>query len=137
MADAARVLDDLAAHDRLSMEVEDDGTIVYEMPGRQQLAALAPAATPPAPESRALIRAVEAPRHPRSPTLAAVLAGILPGAGHLYAGRITAAVMWFVVVSLGYALILPGLILHLFCMASAASAARRLAPAAPLALLAA
>lgn len=137
MADAARVLDDLAAHDQLSMEVEDDGTIVYTMPGRQKLAALAPASHPER-ESRALVRAVEAPRQGRSPMLAAVLAGILPGAGHLYAGRVAAAVMWFFVVSLGYALILPGLILHLFCMASAASAARRLAPAAaPFALLAA
>jgi hypothetical protein len=139
MADAARVLDDLAAHDQLSMEVEDDGTIVYEMPGRQKLAALAPTALPPrdARDSRALVRAVEAPRQGRSPMLACVLAGILPGAGHLYAGRVSAAVMWFFVVSLGYALILPGLILHLFCMASAARAAQRLAPAAPFALLAA
>ena len=61
----------------------------------------------------------------------------LPGAGHLYAGRFLAAVLWFLVVGAGYALILPGLILHLFCIASAASAAPRVSAPPERSLLAA
>lgn len=114
--DASRVLDDLTAHDRLDMEIEDDGTIVYHMRGRQKMAALPPL-------SRALLPVVHSPGP--SPLLAAALSAVIPGAGHLYAGRIAAAVLWFLVVGLGYVLVLPGLVLHLFSMVSAASAARR------------
>jgi TM2 domain-containing membrane protein YozV len=118
--DAASVLDGLAARDRMTMEIEDDGTIVYEMRGRQKLA----------PQTRALVPAVRtAPlvRHrDASPALAAVLSVFIPGAGHLYAGRFVAALLWFAVVTMGYAFVLPGLILHLFSIASAASAASEL-----------
>jgi TM2 domain-containing membrane protein YozV len=61
-----------------------------------------------------------------SPLLAALLSALVPGAGHLYAERPVAAIVWFVIVSLGYTLLLPGLILHLFSIASATSSARRL-----------
>jgi hypothetical protein len=118
--DANRVLDDLAARDRLSMEIEDDGTVVYHMPGRQKLAA--PPASPPPPALVALRRAPHGP----SPLLAAVLSALVPGAGHLYAERPVAAVLCFLIVGLGYALLLPGLVLHLLSIASAASSARRL-----------
>ncbi|HEX3762719.1 MAG TPA: hypothetical protein VHW23_28685 [Kofleriaceae bacterium] len=117
--DASRVLDDLAARDRLSMEIEDDGTVTYHMPGRQKLAAL-PAAPP------VLVPAVERISRGPSPLLAAALSALVPGAGHLYAERPIAAILWFMVVGLGYALLLPGLVLHLFSIASAASSARRL-----------
>jgi hypothetical protein len=125
--DAARVLDDLAARDRLSMDVEDDGTIVYHLLGRQQLArSLRPSALVPI-----------GPAHREaSPLAAAVLSVVIPGAGHLYAGRVVAALLWFLVVSLGYVLILPGLLLHLFSIVSAASAAHRLNGASPRRLLA-
>src|ERR1051325_11326870 len=53
--DAGRVLDDLAARDRLSMEIEDDGTIVYHMPGRQKLA------LPPPPRTTSLVPIARAP----------------------------------------------------------------------------
>jgi TM2 domain-containing membrane protein YozV len=130
--DAARVLDDLAARDRLSMEVDDDGTIVYGMRGRQQLAAARPVA-PPRP---VLTRAVDLVHVPAervaSPFLAGFLSAWIPGAGQLYAGRIGAAILWFLAVGMGYALIVPGLVLHLFCIASAVSSARQLnAAAAP------
>ena len=116
---AAAVLDDLAARDRLSMEIEDDGTVVYELRGRQKIAAR--------PPQRLALAPIAAPA-PRtaSPLLAAVLSVFIPGAGHLYAGRIAAAVLWFLVVGIGYVLVLPGLILHLFNIVSAASAANRL-----------
>lgn len=121
--DAGRVLDDLAARDRLTMEIEDDGTIVYHMPGRQKLSAPAAArlSTPPL----TLVPAVR-PSHGPSPLLAALLSALVPGAGHLYAERPIAAILWFVIVGLGYTLLLPGLILHLFSIAGAASSARRL-----------
>jgi TM2 domain-containing membrane protein YozV len=118
--DASRVLDDLTARNRLSMEIEDDGTIVYQMFGRQKLAARRPL-VPPA----ALVPMVRRAPH-ASPLLAGLLTVFVPGAGHLYAGRIGAAILWFLVVSLGYALLFPGLVLHLFSIVSAAAAARRL-----------
>lgn len=133
--DASRVLDDLAAHDRLSMEIEDDGTVVYQLPGRQKISA--PGSGNPGSQGSfgshgqvdgrphtALVPIARSPGGP-SPMLAAALTALLPGAGHLYAGRIGAAVLWFVVVSMGYVLLVPGLVLHLFAMASAAASARR------------
>jgi TM2 domain-containing membrane protein YozV len=125
--DANKVLDDLTARDRLVMDIEDDGTIVYQMPGRQKLADLPrpQRALVPALRREASLVQLHAPRA-ASPALAALLTLFIPGAGHLYAGRFVAAVLWFMVVGLGYALILPGLVLHLFAIASAASAAHRL-----------
>ncbi|MEJ7600987.1 MAG: hypothetical protein WKG01_23985 [Kofleriaceae bacterium] len=120
--DAASVLEALAAHDRVSMDVEDDGSIVYTMPGRQKLAGHAPNA-PHAPRRAARLPAHALPSP--SPLLAVVLSGFLPGAGHLYAGRLGAGALWFAAVGIGYALVLPGLLLHLWCMVSAAAAARR------------
>ena len=114
--DASRVLDDLASRDILSLEVEDDGGLHYEMRGRQQLPApahVAPAYAPP----RALVVRQEPPR---SALLAALLTFWIPGAGHAYAGRYLAAVIWFLAVGAGYVLILPGLLLHLFAIVSAA-----------------
>lgn len=127
--DAARVLDDLTAHDRLRMDIEDDGTVVYHLLGRQKLA---PAAAPP--PARVISPRIGAV----SPMLAAMLTVLVPGAGHLYARHLVAAVAWFAAVSLGYALILPGLLLHLASIVSAAGAAHRLnAARAPLLLHAA
>ena len=115
LEDATRVLDDLAARGRLGMDVEDDGTITYSLPGRQKLA----------PRTTALVREVRAPRRQASPTVAAMLALVVPGAGHLYTGHVLSAILWFLVVGMGWALFLPGLILHLFNIASAAASAHR------------
>lgn len=123
---AQRVLDDLAARGQLRMDVQDDGSISYEMFGRQQLGDVRPlrreVALAPVP------RRDLASQRSSSPLLAAFLSLWMPGAGQLYAGRPVAAVLWFLAVGAGYALILPGLILHLFCIASAASSARRVEP---------
>lgn len=119
--DAERVLDRLVAEDRLRLEVDDDGNIEYEVPNRVRIQS-----------PRALVRqvpqALDAPRA-SNPAVAAVLSLIVPGAGHLYAGRPMSAVLWFVVVSLGYLLlIVPGVVLHVLCIASAASATHQLRP---------
>lgn len=125
--DAEKVLDNLVTRDRIQMEVEDDGTIVYNIPDRQKLT---PRREEPRLE-RALVRQVQAPLAIRNgrlanPGLAAVASLFIPGAGQLYTGRPVAALLWFLVVTAGYALILPGLVLHLFCIVSAASSAHRL-----------
>lgn len=126
--DAEKVLDNLVAKDRISMEIADDGTIFYEVPDRQKLA---PRREDPRP-TRALVRTGHAlplalrGGRPASPGLAALLSMFVPGAGQLYAGRPVAALLWFLVVTAGYALILPGLIMHLFCIAGAAASAHRL-----------
>lgn len=126
--DAARVLDELATRDRVSMDVEDDGTIVYQLRGRQRLAA--PRALAPIAGSMLVRSPVAA-----SPMLAMLLAVFVPGAGHLYTGRALSALLWFLVISMGYVLILPGLVLHLFSIASAGRVARHLNHASPRLLL--
>ena len=134
--DAARVLEELAARDRLTMEIEDDGTIVYHLLGRQKLTpAVTPAGMPTL--APAMVRFARPPRPEASPLAAALLSVMIPGAGHLYTGRVAAAFLWFLVVSMGYVLILPGLVLHLFSVASAATSARRLNASSHLALAAA
>jgi hypothetical protein len=112
---AQRVLDHLVATDRLRMQVDDEGTITYELPRREALALQRPHIPP-------------ALRHHQdaNPAIAAVLSVVVPGAGHLYAGRPLAGLLWFVAVALGYLLILPGLFLHLICIAAAAGSAHRL-----------
>jgi len=56
-----------------------------------------------------------------SPGIAALLSLVIPGAGQLYQGRIIAGLLWFVLVIAGYVLfIIPGAILHLACIVSAA-----------------
>lgn len=57
-----------------------------------------------------------------SPGLAAVLSFFLPGLGQLYKGQLINGLVWFFFVSMGYlALIVPGLILHFFCVLGALS----------------
>ena len=125
--DAEKVLDHLVARDRIGMEVHDDGSIEYVIADRQKLK---PRDEGPPPQ-RAIATITPAPlalRYTReaNPGLAALLSLFMPGAGQLYAGRIVGALLWFFVVTAGYYLILPGLILHLFCIVSAASSAHRL-----------
>ena len=119
--DASRVLEDLAAHERLTMDIEDDGTIVYGLPGRQRIAGARHIAPP-----MALVPIARPHHRDASPLLAGLLSLWIPGAGQLYAGRIVSAILWFMAVGLGYVLIIPGLVLHLFCIASAASSAAQL-----------
>jgi hypothetical protein len=130
LEDAERVLDDLVARDRLRMEVSDEGTITYVFPNRHRLAPRrepAPAAAPPGPLTRpgALPIAIRAGRK-ASPVAAALLSVVVPGAGQLYTGNALSALLWFLLVTAGYVLILPGIFLHLCCIAAAASSAHRL-----------
>lgn len=57
-----------------------------------------------------------------SPGVAALLSFLIPGAGQIYKGNIASGILWFLFTGLGYfLLIVPGLILHLFCIILAAS----------------
>jgi TM2 domain-containing membrane protein YozV len=116
--DADRVLSRLTAEDRVRMDIDDDGNVTYTMPGRTQLQLPRAVAIVPA-RDHAL-----AHRHDPSGAVAAILSLVVPGAGHVYAGRPLAALGWFMLVTFGYLfLIFPGLILHVLCIASAAAAA--------------
>ena len=124
--DAERVLDNLVVRDRIAMEIEDDGSIMYVVPDRQKLKPL-----DEGPPRQALVHQPEQPLALRrgrdaSPGVAAVLSLFIPGAGHVYTGHYLAAVMWFLLVTAGYTLVLPGVFLHLLAIVSAASSAHRL-----------
>ena len=60
--------------------------------------------------------------HPEVSSATAVLLSVLvPGAGHIYAGRSGAGVAWMATTLAGYACcLLPGLFLHGLCLVSAA-----------------
>jgi TM2 domain-containing membrane protein YozV len=58
------------------------------------------------------------------PGVAAMCSFIWPGAGQMYAGRIGAGLAWSAFTLAGYLLVVPGLILHVLCMFSAANHAR-------------
>jgi hypothetical protein len=117
--DAERVLDRLVAESRLQLEVDDDGVIRYVVPNRQRIAA----PRPPQALVHPILPSLEA-RHRPNPVAAALLSLIVPGAGQLYAGRPGSALAWFVIVTMGYLLlVVPGIILHVLCVAAAAGAA--------------
>lgn len=120
ITDADRVLDRLVAENRLRMEIDDDGNITYEVPNRQRVS--------PRAIVRYLPTAIEARPQP-SAAAAALLSVVVPGAGQLYAGRPLSAVSWFALVTMGYLLlIVPGVLLHILCVASAAGAANQWRP---------
>lgn len=57
-----------------------------------------------------------------SPGTAAVLSLVIPGAGQMYKGDIGTGLFWLIIVIIGYfMLLIPGLILHLICIVTAAS----------------
>jgi TM2 domain-containing membrane protein YozV len=117
--DADRVLDRLTAEDRLRLEVDDDGNIHYVVPNRQRISS--------PHRQQAIVRRdpMELQQHHPNALVAAVLSAIVPGAGQLYAGRPLSAVAWFTLVTMGYLLlIVPGIVLHILCIASAAGATR-------------
>jgi hypothetical protein len=128
LEDAERVLDGLVARDRIQMEVSDEGAISYGFPNRHKLT---PRVEPPAPPPHHLIPRGALPLATRggreaSPVVAAVLSLLVPGAGQLYTGNVLSAILWFVLVGAGYWLVVPGMFLHLFCIAAAAGSAHRL-----------
>lgn len=129
LENAEKVLDNLVARDRIQLDVADDGTISYTFPNRHKLTPRLEPAVPP-PRAAVIPRGVfpMATRggRPASPGLAAVLSMLVPGAGQMYTGNILSGLLWFMLVAASYTLILPGLFLHLICIATAAGSAHRL-----------
>ena len=57
-----------------------------------------------------------------SPGVAIVLSFFIPGLGQLYRGKIGRGILWLICVTIGYfAVIVPGLVLHLICLIDASS----------------
>lgn len=55
-----------------------------------------------------------------SPGIAAVLSFFIPGLGQIYKGQIFNGIAWLISVPIGYFFfVVPGLILHLFCIIGA------------------
>ena len=76
---------------------------------------------PEAPPGRTIV-ITHPPIRRWSPGLAVVLSFFVPGLGQFYKGQILNGIAWFFFVLVGYAaLIVPGLLLHLFCIIGAAS----------------
>jgi hypothetical protein len=124
--DAERVLDRLSGEGRLRLDVDDDGNVVYALPNRQRVPR--PRSTAETAITRRDPYELEV-RQPPNPAAAAVLSMIVPGAGQLYAGRPLSGVAWFALVTMGYLLlIIPGVLLHILCVASAAGAANAWRP---------
>lgn len=67
---------------------------------------------------------VEVQRGP-SPGIAAVLSVLLPGLGHVYAGRLLVGLVWFLAAGFGYwAVLVPGFLIHVASIWFAYRAAR-------------
>jgi TM2 domain-containing membrane protein YozV len=64
-------------------------------------------------------------RRAPSPGVAAVLSVLIPGLGQIYAGRLGAGAAWFLVTGISYwAPLVPGILVHAFCIWSAYESAR-------------
>jgi hypothetical protein len=97
----------------------ETGAVTYTYPARQNLGPPSPAPLVPVAPLGVYARPLY------SPGAAAALSVVLPGAGHMYSDRVASGVRWMIVTILGYmCFFLPGLILHLLCIASAARVPR-------------
>jgi TM2 domain-containing membrane protein YozV len=76
----------------------------------------------PPVQSPTVIIINQVPDRKWSPGVAALLSLLIPGVGQAYKGQVVNGIAWFVMVVVGYLLlILPGIILHLCCIIGAAS----------------
>lgn len=114
IAEAEKHLEHMVETGVLQKECDmETGAIAYIYPQRALI------------QSRPLPLVPIAPRPLYSPPLAAVLSCLLPGAGHMYSGRGKAGVLWLVAVLAGYmSLVVPGIILHILCIASSTNVPR-------------
>ncbi len=65
-------------------------------------------------------------RRAPSPGIAAVLSVLIPGLGQVYNGRLLAGGLWFLATTLAYsAVLLPGFLVHAFCVWSAYRSCQR------------
>ena len=61
----------------------------------------------------------------KEPWIAALLAWLVPGLGHIYAGQLGAGLLWFLAASFGYwAILVPGFAIHVASVYFAYQAAK-------------
>jgi hypothetical protein len=119
---AERHLARMVEHGTLMVRTSAAGVVEYVYPGRKPivtaLAAAASVGPPPISAGESFFLTL---RPKTSPVTAVMLSVLIPGAGHIYAGRAGAGVAWMATTLMGYACcFLPGLFLHGLCLVSAA-----------------
>ena len=124
---AERHLARMVEQGTLNVRTNTAGIVEYIYPGRKPIAARVGVATEMATVGPPPISAGEGfflTLRPRpNPVTAVMLSMLIPGAGHIYAGRPGAGVAWMATTLAGYACcFLPGLFLHGLCLVSAANA---------------
>jgi hypothetical protein len=111
----------MVEHGTLNVRTSAAGIVEYVYPGRKPIAATLGAASvgpPPISAGESFFLTL---RPKPSPVTAVMLSMLIPGAGHIYAGRAGAGVAWMATTLMGYACcFLPGLFLHGLCLVSAA-----------------
>lgn len=106
----------MAENGSLLLRANTDGQVEYYFPGRRS-------ALVPGGAAAAVLAAESFRQPPTNPLTAVLLSMLIPGAGHIYAGRAGVGVAWMASTLAGYAcFFLPGLFLHGLCMVSAAHA---------------
>jgi hypothetical protein len=125
---AERHLARMVEQGTLTVRTNNAGIVEYVYPGRKPLSARV-ATTEVATVGPPTITAGEGfflTLRPRpNPVTAVMLSMLIPGAGHIYAGRPGAGVAWMATTLMGYACcFLPGLFLHGLCLVSAAQSRR-------------
>jgi hypothetical protein len=125
---AERHLARMVEQGTLTVRTNNAGIVEYVYPGRKPLSARA-MTTEVATVGPPTITAGEGffmTLRPRpNPVTSVMLSMLIPGAGHIYAGRPGAGVAWMATTLMGYACcFLPGLFLHGLCLVSAAQSRR-------------
>jgi hypothetical protein len=120
----------MVEHGTLNVRTNAAGIVEYIYPGRKPIASRVGTelsmGPPPISSGLATGDSFFLTLRPRpSPGVAVMLSLLIPGAGHIYAGRAGAGVAWMATTLMGYACcFLPGLFLHGLCLVSAAQTRR-------------
>jgi hypothetical protein len=125
---AERHLARMVEQGTLTVRTNTAGIVEYIYPGRKPLSArvmTSEVATVGPPTITAGEGFFLSLRPRPNPVTAVMLSMLIPGAGHIYAGRPGAGVAWMATTLMGYACcFLPGLFLHGLCLVSAAQSRR-------------
>jgi hypothetical protein len=124
---AERYLARMVEQGSITPRVNAQGDVEYVFAGRRDLrqarriADELVEARPEGPETAPGDEVTEEVQPEVSSATAVLLSVLVPGAGHIYAGRSGAGVAWMATTLAGYACcLLPGLFLHGLCLVSAA-----------------
>jgi hypothetical protein len=123
---AERHLARMVEHGTLTVRTSNAGVVEYVYPGRKPIATQLSESTAIGPPPISAGDSFFMTLRPRpNPVTAVMLSMLIPGAGHIYAGRAGAGVAWMATTLMGYACcFLPGLFLHGLCLVSAAQTRR-------------